>query len=83
MRRRAVKTNWTYAPDGNRFGQAARSGKIGAGLLSQPCSTLAGLESALRLVDHIDTPFAPDDTIVTMPGAQRLERIADFHGTVS
>jgi hypothetical protein len=83
MRWRTAKTNWTHAPDGNCFGQAARSGKIEAPLLSQPRSALAGLEPTVRLIDHIDTSFAPDDTIVAMPGAQRLERIADFHGTVS
>jgi hypothetical protein len=56
---------------------------LGQARSRQPCSTLAGLEPTVRLIDHIDTSFAPDDTIVAMPGAQRLERIADFHGTVS
>jgi hypothetical protein len=63
--------------------RAARSGKIETALLNQPRLTLAGLEAALRLVDHIDATFAAYDTIVAMPGAQRFERIADFHGTVS
>jgi hypothetical protein len=52
-------------------------------VLNQPRLTLAGLEAALRLVDHVDTPFATYDTVVAMPGTQRFERIADFHGAVS
>jgi hypothetical protein len=45
--------------------------------------SLTRFEPALRLVDHIDTAFAPHDAIVAMAGAQGFERIADFHDTVS
>lgn len=41
--------------------------------------TLTGFEAPLRLVNHIDAPFAPDDAAVFMPGFQRLKGAADFH----
>jgi len=43
-------------------------GRISAGF-----STLAGFESALRLIDHIDAALATHDAIVAMPGAQRFQ----------
>jgi hypothetical protein len=69
---------------GNRHGWPAR---LRAAALTEAWLllglALAGLEAALRLVDHIDAALAAYDAIVAMPGAQRFQRIADFHGTVS
>src|SRR5262249_51832065 len=45
-----------------------------------PRSTLAGLEAALDLVDHVDPTFAADQSIAAMTAAQRFQRVADFHG---
>jgi hypothetical protein len=43
-------------------------------------STLAGLETLLRLVDDVDAALATHQAIVAMAIAQGLEGIADFHG---
>jgi hypothetical protein len=42
--------------------------------LALPC-----LEAAIRLVDDIDAAAAANDSAITVPGLQRLERITDFH----
>jgi hypothetical protein len=34
---------------------------------------LAGFESAVRLIDHIDAALAPHDAIVAMAAAQRFQ----------
>src|SRR5689334_23972362 len=43
-------------------------------------SALARFEAALGLVDDVDPALAADDAVVAVTAAQRLERIADFHG---
>jgi hypothetical protein len=45
-------------------------------------STLAGLEAALNLVDHINPALAADQTVIAVTTAQRLQRITDLHGTI-
>jgi hypothetical protein len=45
-------------------------------------STLARLEAALNLVDHIDPALAADQTIVAVATAQRFQRVTDLHGTI-
>jgi hypothetical protein len=43
-------------------------------LIGQPISlALAGLESALRLIDDIDAALASHDAIVAMAAAQRFQ----------
>jgi hypothetical protein len=41
---------------------------------------LARLEAALRLIDDVDAPLAPDETVDAMAAAQRFQRVTDFHG---
>jgi hypothetical protein len=36
-------------------------------------STLAGLEAALRLVDHVDAALAAHEAVITVPPAQRFQ----------
>jgi hypothetical protein len=43
---------------------------------------LAGLEPAVRLVDHVDATLAAHDAVVAVATAKRFQRVADFHGTV-
>ena len=45
-------------------------------------STLARLEAALNLVDHIDPALATDQTVIAVTTAQRLQRVTDLHGTI-
>jgi hypothetical protein len=79
------------AASGKNSGEArspnrTRSGTVHLEIRSAPWldwSALTGLESALRLIDHIDAAFAPHDAIVAMAAAQGFKRIADFHGTDS
>jgi hypothetical protein len=59
---------------GDVTGKSAR--KISA------ASTLARLEAALHLVDHIDPALAADQTVVAVTTAQRFQRVTDFHGTI-
>jgi hypothetical protein len=42
-------------------------------------SALAGLEAALRLVDHVNATLPADEPVVAVTLAQRAERVADFH----
>jgi hypothetical protein len=58
-------------------------GRFGSRLsASRQQSTLAGLEAALHLVDHINPPLAADQTVGTMAAAERFQRVTDFHGTI-
>src|SRR4051812_34255461 len=43
-------------------------------------SALAGLETALHLVDHIDPALAADEAVVAVATAQRFQRVTDLHG---
>lgn len=45
-------------------------------------SALAGLELTLRLVDHVNAPFATHQTVVAMARAQGLERVSYFHDCI-
>src|ERR1700731_354175 len=45
-------------------------------------STLARLETALDLVDHIDPALAADQAVVAIATAQRFQRVTDFHETI-
>jgi hypothetical protein len=45
-------------------------------------SALARLETALRLIDDVDAPLAPHDTVVAMAAAQGFQRVTDFHGNI-
>jgi hypothetical protein len=42
---------------------------------------LAGFETALRFVDHVQATTTADDTVIAMTGPERLDRILNFHGT--
>src|SRR3546814_12516760 len=44
-------------------------------------SALAGLKAAVGLVDDIGAPAAADHAVVPVTALERLERIADLHGT--
>lgn len=46
-------------------------------------SALAGLEPALRLVDHVDPALAAHDAAVAVAVLQRPEGIANLHGALS
>jgi hypothetical protein len=52
----------------------------GCGDGSPKGSTLARLEAALDLVDHIDAALAADETVGTMAATQRFQRVTDLHG---
>jgi hypothetical protein len=56
--------------------QAEKRRKIGN------ASTLARLEAALHLVDHVNPALAADQTVVAVTTAQRFQRVTDFHGTI-
>ena len=58
----------------------SREAKIQAGF--SPGSTLARLEAALNLVDHINPALAADQTVIAVTTAQRLQRVTDLHGTI-
>jgi hypothetical protein len=45
-------------------------------------STLARLETALNLVDHVDPTLAADQTVVAVATTQRFQRVTDLHGTI-
>jgi hypothetical protein len=45
-------------------------------------STLARLETALNLVDHVNPALAADQTVVAVTAAQRFQRVTDLHGTI-
>jgi hypothetical protein len=45
-------------------------------------STLARLEAALDLVDHIDPALATDQAVVAVAATQRFQRVTDLHGTI-
>src|SRR4051794_4905993 len=57
------------------------SGGQSAGPLSLDRSTLAGLEAALHLFDHIDPPLAADQTVVAVATTQRFKQFTDLHGS--
>jgi hypothetical protein len=59
---------------GNATGKTAR--KI------SDASTLARLEAALHLVDHVNPALAANQTVVAVTTAQRFQRVTDFHGTI-
>ena len=42
-------------------------------------SALAGLELALRLVDHLDAALAAHDPAIAVALLQRAERVTDLH----
>ena len=42
-------------------------------------SALPRLETAMRLVDHVDPAFAADDAVVAVPRAQGFQRVSNFH----
>jgi hypothetical protein len=54
----------------------ARPGTAGLSL----DSTLARLEAALNLVDHVNPALAADQAVVAVPTAQRFQRVTDLHG---
>jgi hypothetical protein len=43
---------------------------------------LASLEAALGLVDHVNAALAANQTVVAVTGAQRLQRVTDFHRSI-
>jgi hypothetical protein len=45
-------------------------------------STLAGLETALHLIDHVNPALAANQTVGAMAATKRFQRITDFHGTI-
>jgi predicted component of type VI protein secretion system len=45
-------------------------------------STLARLEAALNLVDHVNPALAADQTVVAVATTQRFQRVTDLHGTI-
>jgi hypothetical protein len=45
-------------------------------------STLAGFETALRLIDDVNAALAAHDAIVAVTAAQRFQRITDFHSNI-
>jgi hypothetical protein len=53
-----------------------------AGPVFEAGSTLARLEAALNLVDHINPALAADQTVIAVTTAQRLQRVTDLHGTI-
>ena len=53
-------------------------GKAGLSL----ASTLARLEAALNLVDHVNPALAADQTVVAMATTQRFQRVTDLHETI-
>jgi hypothetical protein len=55
----------TIAPVGVEYPSVESGGNAGYRFLS-----LAGLEPALHLVDHIDAALAPHETVRAMPAAQ-------------
>jgi hypothetical protein len=64
----------TEGASGDATGKTAR--KI------SDASTLARLEAALHLVDHVNPALAADQTVVAVTTAQRFQRVTDFHGTI-
>ena len=42
---------------------------------------LAGLEAAIGLVDNIGTAATADHAVVPVTALERLERVADLHGS--
>jgi len=44
--------------------------------------TLAGLEAALGLVDHVNAALATNQAVVAVTGAQRFQRVTDFHRSI-
>jgi hypothetical protein len=46
-------------------------------------SALAGFEAPMRLIDDVDAALAAHDPVVPVAAAERFQRIADFHGTIS
>src|SRR6266404_8805340 len=63
-----------------REGEDFRARPRTAGLSAD--STLARLEAALNLVDHVDPALAADQTVVAVASPQRFQRVTDFHGTI-
>jgi hypothetical protein len=59
---------------GQGFGDAWRL-DLGPALLASAFGglALAGFETALRLVDHIDAALAAHETVVPVPPAQRFQ----------
>jgi hypothetical protein len=45
-------------------------------------STLARLEAALNLVDHVNAALAANQAVVAVATTQRFQRVTDFHGTI-
>src|SRR5262249_20037760 len=50
--------------------------------ISRLKSTLACLEAALDLVDHVDAALAADEAVGAVPTAQRFQRVTDLHGRI-
>lgn len=49
--------------------------------LTPACSALTCFEARIGLIDDVDTSTATDQTIGTVTGLQRFDRVLDFHGT--
>jgi hypothetical protein len=45
-------------------------------------TTLARLETALDLVDHVNPALAADQAVVAVAATQRFQRVTDLHGTI-
>jgi len=56
--------------------------RVSLDILTLDILTLARLEAALDLVDHIDPALAPDQAVGTMATAQRFQRVTDLHGRI-
>jgi hypothetical protein len=83
---RENKPAWSYhagklnLPQSGRQNQKALKPETARAIRRNRASTLAGLETLLRLVDDVDAALATHQAIVAMAIAQGLEGIADFHG---
>jgi hypothetical protein len=62
-------------------GQFKKIGTAKLPPMQQDASTLTGFVTRSRLVDDVDATLAANQTVVTVTGAQRLERILDLHFT--
>src|SRR5260370_15862168 len=78
--RRRKSTLQSSKTSKTREGEDFRARPRAAGL--SPDSTLARLEAALNLVDHVDPALAADQTVVAVASAQRFQRVTDFHWTI-
>jgi hypothetical protein len=70
---------WRPRSCDDRFGGGFRQNPRSA-RFSFAGSALPGFEAALRLIDDVDTAFAPHEAVVAVAAAQRFQGITDLHG---